>query len=526
MDVQHTLQNALALHQRGDFEAAMALYRSVLDEQPRHFDALHLLGVAQRQAGDAAAAVHSISAAIAVDPSHPIAHANLGAALQDLGRTEEALASHDRALERNPRYAMAHANRGNALRRLGRLEDAIDSYDAALNLDPRAAATWMHRGLALNEKKRYDAALDSFGRALALQPCLADAWCGQGATLQGMGHMDAAGDSYARALECQPGHPEALVNLAALMQRLHRQDDALALAEQAVAAHPANPVARLRLANAFNALGRCGEAVEAYRAARDCGADATLCSYMLAALGAEAAPAAAPPSYVQALFDQYAPHFEQHLEQVLGYRTPQMLVDALEPHLAEGASILDAGCGTGLCGPLLRPFASALAGVDLSPGMLDAARRTQAYDQLECAELCGYLTKEVLRFDAIVAADVLVYLGDLDPLFAAAGHALRPNGIIAFSTEAAEAVIPAEAGIHTEVAEASGSWIPAFAGMSGANGYVLQASGRYAHSERYLLDTAARHEFDVLSLQRGTLRRDRAGDIDGYIAVMRLARRP
>lgn len=497
MDIPDTLKQALALHQRGDYAAAMVLYRSVLDVQPRHFDALHLLGVAQRQAGDPAAAALSISAAIAADPAQAIAHANLGAALQDLGRTEEALASYDRALERNPRYAMALANRGNALRRLGRLEEAIDSYDAALNLDPRAAVTWTHRGLAFNEKKRYDAALDSFGRALALQPGLADAWCGQGATLQGMGHMDAAGDSYARALDCQPGHPEALVNLAALMQRLHRHDDALALAEQAVKAHPANPAARLRLANALNALGRSAEAIDAYRAARDSGADATLCSYMLAALGAEAAPSAAPPSYVQALFDQYAPHFDQHLEQVLGYRTPRALVDALAPHLEEGASILDVGCGTGLCGPLLRPFASSLTGVDLSPAMLDAARRTQAYDHLECAELCGYLAQLDSRFDAVVAADVLVYLGDLDPVFAGASRALQLNGVIAVSTEA-----------------------------TGANGYELQPSGRYAHSEAYLRDTAARHGFDLLSLHRDTLRRDRAGDIEGHIAVMRLARRP
>lgn len=496
MDVQDTLRTALALHQRGDYGAAMALYRSVLEVQPRQFDALHLLGVAQRQAGDAAAAVDSIRAAIAADSSHAIAHANLGAALQDLGRTEQALASYDHALARNPRYAMAHANRGNALRRLGRLEEAIDSYDAALNSDPRAALTWMHRGLAFNEKKRFDAALDSFGRALALQPQLADAWCGQGAALQGMGHMDAAGDSYARALECQPGHPEALVNLAALMQRLHRHDDALALAEQAVAAHPANPAARLRLANALNALARPEEAIEAYRGARDCGADATLCSYMLAALGAEAAPAAAPASYVQALFDQYAPHFDQHLEQVLGYRTPQALTDALRPYLKEGSSILDAGCGTGLCGPLLRPFASELTGVDLSPAMLDAARRTHAYDQLESAELCGYLARSGSRFDVVVAADVLVYLGDLEPLFAGASRALRPHGLLACSTEAA------------------------------AEGYVLQASGRFAHSESYLRDSAGRHGFEVISLQREMLRRDRTGDIEGNIAVMRLAHRP
>lgn len=497
MNATDILRQALALHQRGDFAAAMPLYRQVLAQQPRHFDAMHLLGVAQRQSGDPGQAARTIAAAISVDPSQAIAHANLGAALQDLGRAQEALDSYDRALALKPDYAMAHANRGNALRRLGRFGEALDSYDHALRLNPESAEGWSNRGVALTALGRFEPALESFGRALSLNPRFADAWCGQGAALHGAGHFDAAGDSYERALECHPGHAEALINMAALMQRLHRHDDALALADQAVAAHPANPAALLRRANALNALGRAADAIEAYRRAREAGADRELCSYMLAALGAEAAPASAPAAYVQALFDQYAAHFDEHLEQVLQYETPRVLAEALAPHLAGPADIVDAGCGTGLCGPLLRPFAGTLTGVDLSPNMIEAARRTRAYDSLACADLCGFLRGSPAACDVVNAADVLVYLGDLEPVFDAVGASLRDGGLFAFSVEA---------GV--------------------GDGYVLQPSGRYAHGEDYLRRLAARHGFEILSLSRHRLRRDRSGDIEGYVAVMRGTCRP
>jgi predicted TPR repeat methyltransferase len=492
-----SLQRALALHQRGEFAAAMPLYREVLAAQPRNADALHLLGVALRQAGDAAAAAASIAAAIALDPSLAVAHSNLGAALQDLGRTEEALAAYDRALALKPDYAMAHANRGNALRRLGRMADALDSYDRALHLNPSAAEAWSNRGLALDALGRFEAAMDSFGRALALRPKFADAWSGQGVALQGAGHLEAAGDSYARALECDPAHAEALVNMATLLQRLHRHDDALAYADEAVARHPANPAALLRRANALHALGRQEEAAHAFLAARASGADPGLCSFMLAALGAGPAPAAAPAPYVQALFDQYAGHFDEHLGQVLGYRTPEALAAALTAHVQAKGDVLDAGCGTGLCGPLLRPFAATLTGVDLSPKMVEAARRTGVYDRLECEELGAFLARHRQAFDIVAAADVLVYMGDLEPVFASAAGALRGDGLLAFSVEAG-----------TDA------------------GYALQPSGRYAHGAGYLRALAARHGVEVLDLSRHTLRRDREGAIEGYLAVMRLGRRP
>jgi predicted TPR repeat methyltransferase len=159
----------------------------------------------------------------------------------------------------------------------------------------------------------------------------------------------------------------------------------------------------------------------------------------LAAHGAGGSTQAAP-AYVEALFDDYAPRFEDALVVRLGYRTPEMLEVAIRNALAaRGAArferALDLGCGTGLMGERLRPLADRLEGVDLSANMLIEARRKAIYDRLEKADLVTFLLGEPGTADLIVAADVFNYVGELQGALAAAAGALREGGIVAFSLE-------------------------------------------------------------------------------------------
>jgi predicted TPR repeat methyltransferase len=237
------------------------------------------------------------------------------------------------------------------------------------------------------------------------------------------------------------------------------------------------------------------EAIAAYRKARELGANAQEVDYALAAIGAEDAPPASPQHYVKELFDQYAHRFDEHLRDTLGYRTPEMLIACVLPFLGTAAGArdtVDLGCGTGLCGPLLRPLSRRLAGVDLSPKMIEQSRHRGCYDDLECAELTAYLDRHGGAFDLAMAADVLVYIGDLAALFAAAQRALRAQGLFALSVES----------------------------HSGAT-WLLRATRRYAHSNAYLHALAASHGFTVETLQDTVLRHDHRGDIGGTLAVLR-----
>ena len=147
--VQARFQQALSLHQRGEIAQAQAIYREVLQHDPKHFDSLHFLGVAYAQTGQLDIAIEHISRAIEINPAASFALFNLGNAQRDLKRYEEALSSYDRALAVTPAYPEAHNNRGNTLRSLKRLEEALESYDKAISVKPDYAEAHNNRGNVL-----------------------------------------------------------------------------------------------------------------------------------------------------------------------------------------------------------------------------------------------------------------------------------------------------------------------------------------------------------------------------------------
>jgi predicted O-linked N-acetylglucosamine transferase (SPINDLY family) len=203
------LQQALALHRGRKLEDAERLYREILAEEPRHFDALHLVGLVQYEMGRWDAAVASIRAAIAVRPGFAPAFANLGLALQKLQHLDEALASYDRALALAPDYAEGHYNRGNVLLDLKRLEDAVASFDRALALEAGRAPALYNRGIALLDLERPEEAVASFDRALALKPEYAQALYNRAIALQHLRRQDEVAASLARLLELVPDFPFA-----------------------------------------------------------------------------------------------------------------------------------------------------------------------------------------------------------------------------------------------------------------------------------------------------------------------------
>jgi predicted TPR repeat methyltransferase len=154
--------------------------------------------------------------------------------------------------------------------------------------------------------------------------------------------------------------------------------------------------------------------------------------------------------------------------------------------------VLDAGCGTGLCGPSLRPYASELTGVDLSPRMLDHARARGLYDRLEQGELSAWLADCVARFDLIVSADTLCYFGGLQPILAAARGASRPGGWLVFTVEARDE--------------------PALAG------YQLRYHGRYAHDRAALERWLGAAGWQAVDLTSVVLRQESGRPVAGWLA--------
>ena len=221
-----------------------------------------------------------------------------------------------------------------------------------------------------------------------------------------------------------------------------RGDDAAAadLLTQALELAPRFASAWFRLGEVRTRLGERDAAVAAFRAALAADpADRNGAALHLVRLGAADTAAAMSPSYVRALFDQYAARFDDALA-TLSYPAPALLRESVET-VSGGAmprfgAMLDLGCGTGLAGVAFRPHVDWLVGVDLAPKMVEEARRKGLYDKLAVGDIVEFLgAQEEGAFHLVIAADVFVYLAALAPVCIAVARVLAPGGLFAFSVE-------------------------------------------------------------------------------------------
>ena len=236
--LQAKLNQGMALHRQGKLADAERCYGEVLQRQPEHFGALHLLGVIARQTRRTERAVELIKRAIGLNPKVAEAHSNLGNALMDLKRSAEALASYDRAIALKPDYAEAHYNRGNALMDLTRPAEALASYDRAIALKPDFAEAHSNRGNALRDLKRPAEALASYEKAIALKPDDAAAHNNRGTALRDLKRPEEALASYDKAIALKPDYAEAHSNRGNALRDLKRFAEALASYDKAIALKP------------------------------------------------------------------------------------------------------------------------------------------------------------------------------------------------------------------------------------------------------------------------------------------------
>jgi predicted TPR repeat methyltransferase len=222
----------------------------------------------------------------------------------------------------------------------------------------------------------------------------------------------------------------------------------------------------------------------------------------LAHLGAGSQSGTSASRYVEHLFNDFADRFEESLVGKLNYHVPEKLRHLLErtrPHRQHVSHVADLGCGTGLCAEAFAGVFTTMEGCDLSAKMLAKARAKNLYSELFIANLAQTPATSGLfsaararhRADLVLAADVLIYLGDLHSMILNVVDLISPNGLFAFSVE--------EGGLD--------------------HGFKLQSSLRYAHSLRYISDLCLQHGFTLLATERTTLRLDGGIPVEGCLIV-------
>ncbi|MBF0094512.1 MAG: tetratricopeptide repeat protein, partial [Alphaproteobacteria bacterium] len=415
------------------------------------------------------------------------------------GRLDEAVANYRKGLESQPDYAEAHYNMALALHGLGRWDEAVASLRRALDIDPAYVDAHNNLGSVLYGLGHLDEAVVSFRRALELRPDLAATHNNLGSALYRLGRQEEAEASVRRALDLRPDFAEAHFNLGNILQRTNRLEEAVAHYERSLSLKPDFKGIPSNLDTALYLLASAGRreaALEGANAWARIDPDDPIAGHVLAALqGGEASPPRASDGYVAALFDGFAERFDDVLAG-LNYRAPALIAGmVMRETFSAAPDVLDAGCGTGQVGQLLRPRARTLVGVDLSREMLSRAAGRGVYDRLHRGELTAFMAAHPAAFDVITAADVLIYFGDVAPLFSAAAAALRPGGLVAVSAE--------------ELTDAA------------AGDWRLQLHGRYRQRESYLRHCLASAGLAPVRFERHVLRSESGQDVEGLIALAR-----
>ncbi|HEX5477288.1 MAG TPA: tetratricopeptide repeat protein [Burkholderiales bacterium] len=447
----------------GRLDEAEQCYRDILRREPDHYDALYLLGTlldSSRRSEDAA---EFLRKAVALRPRETAFHEALGIALENCGQPAQAIAC----------------------------------YRTVVVLDPSNALVMNNLGCLLRNEGDIAKARACFEGALLVRPDLAQAHYNLAKIAQDFGDPRGAVKHFRAVLQTQPGHAEVWNNLGCVLQSLGDLEEAAGAFRRALGARPDYGVAGKNLGGALRELGRLDEAVQAYeQASQLLPQDASIRHY-LAALR-QANPERASAAYVKEMFDQFAPKFDETLVEGLGYRTPQLLFEAIGSALDQPTPklrILDLGCGTGLFGVQAAAISRRLTGVDLSGEMLKRAAARRCYQRLEERELLEFLRDEPPEsYDLVAAVDVFVYFGTLSDIFARTRAVLAKEGLFAYSVEAE---------LETD------------------KDFRLGTTGRYSHSQRYLEALGREHGFAQLSFSPAILRQEKGGGVQGYVCLLR-----
>ena len=348
----------------------------------------------------------------------------------------------------------------------GKLAEAEKSSRDLTTRYPQDGFGWKLLGAAIKQQGRAQEAITAMQMAAKLSPMDWEAFNNLGSTHRSLNNLAFAEACYQHALQVKPDSLECMDNMADVLRLQGKVKEAVALYQRRLSLTPNDGHAQ----------------------------------HLIAMLTGQQTTKA-PADYVSRTFDVYADEFDQHLTGTLAYDVPNQLAQLLQVCAGTDKTdwnALDLGCGTGLVGVALAPLVAQLVGVDLSGRMLERAQARQVYQRLVQDDVVHMMQQEAAHsFDLVVAADVFIYIGQLDETVKEVKRLLRPQGLLAFSIE------------NLDTSDQS----PA------TEDFRLNSTGRYSQSRAYLDKLAQQNGFVVREVHPTVLRVENGQPVQGSLVI-------
>ncbi|XP_053271328.1 protein O-mannosyl-transferase TMTC2 [Pleuronectes platessa] len=215
------------LHEQGQQEEALSVYREAVQKMPKQF------------------APHSL-------------FNMMGEAYMRLNRLEEAGHWYRESLRAKPDHIPAHLTYGKLLSIIGQKTEAEKYFLRAIQLDPTKGTCYMHYGQFLLEQSRLGEAAQMAERAAELDNSEFDVVFSAAHMLRQASLNEAAEKQYERAARLRPDYPAALMNLGAILHLNGKLPEAEANYLRALQLKPDDTITQSNLRKLWNIMDRQG----------------------------------------------------------------------------------------------------------------------------------------------------------------------------------------------------------------------------------------------------------------------------
>ncbi len=454
-EAHHNLANLYVQSQQND--AAIAHYKKAIALKPDYVAAYNHLALLYFKQHDLLEAKNHFKIVHNIEPHNALACYHLGNFSLEDNLLTQALQYYEQGLEGDAQYIPILTNLAATYLKMADKDKATMLYKQILTIDTDDAMTHMNLAAIYLLDKNYRLAIKHYSLVLQLDEANFNAHFNLGVIFMDKEEYGMACEHFQTATALLPENADAHYNYATCLLKQNLTQTALYHLQQAVKFAPDNDIF----------------------------------SFRLAAVSGASAPARPPVQYIQTLFDRYAERFDEDLLESLHYKAPDLLCALLKEPLQsiENATVIDMGCGTGLCGERLQASDAHLIGIDLSPGMLAIARNKKVYQELIEGDLLDILKSRTFAADVLIAADVFIYFGDLSTLLQQAFTQAKAQGWLTFSCEEG----PDDDTFH------------------------LATTGRYQHPKAYIVKVLVAAGWHLMLEERVTLREQKGQPVLGRV---------